>query len=193
MRLVVQPSPRIFGCTNVSLFMPQDIFSIPQLFGYLAFFFGVGCFLQKSDLRFKVFMAIECVSYVIHFWLLGNFTACASSAVSVGRSVAAIKSRSPWVAAFFVLLSLGMGVWLATSWLSTLPILASCIGTIALFTLSGVRMRLLMLVGTALWLVNNIASGSIGGTMLEVVILTTNSWTIYRLMREQAAPPTPAP
>jgi hypothetical protein len=137
-------------------------------------------------------MAIECVSYVIHFWMLGNFTACASSAVSVGRSVAAIYSRSYWMAALFVALSLAMGAWLATSWLSMLPIIASCIGTIALFTLSGVRMRLLMLVGTALWLINNIASGSIGGTMLEVVILSTNSWTILRMSREQAVQPPPA-
>jgi hypothetical protein len=165
--------------------MFHDAFSITQLFGYLAFFFGVGCFLQKNDVRFKVFMAIECVSYVIHFWLLGNLTACASSAVSVGRSLAAIRSRSRWVALIFVLLSLGMGVWLAKSWLSMLPIVASCIGTTALFLLSGIRMRLLMLIGTTLWLINNIASGSIGGTMLESVILTTNSWTIFRMMRDQ--------
>lgn len=174
-----------------------EIFSIPQLFGYLAFIFGVGCFLQKSDVRFKVFMAIECVSYVIHFWLLGNFTACASSAVSVGRSLAAIRSKSPWVAAFFVALSLAMGAWLATSWLSLLPIIASCVGTTALFLLHGVRMRLLMLVGTGLWLVNNIVSGSIGGTALEAVILTTNIWTIYRMLRDQRrdaeVPPVPEP
>jgi hypothetical protein len=175
--------------------MLQHIFSIPQLFGYLAFFFGVGCFLQKNDVRFKVFMAVECISYVIHFWLLGNPTACASSAVSVGRSLAAIRSRSRWVALIFVLLSLGMGVWLAKSWLSLLPIIASCIGTTALFLLSGIRMRALMLVGTTLWLINNIASGSIGGTMLEAVILTTNIWTIFRLMRDERrdAPVLPVP
>jgi hypothetical protein len=129
-------------------------------------------------------MTVECISYVIHFWLLGNYTACASSAVSVGRSVAAIRTRSPWVALFFVLLSLAMGAWLATSWLNMLPILASCGGTTALFLLKGVRMRLLMLVGTALWLVNNIVSGSIGGTMLEATIFVTNCWTIYRMVRE---------
>lgn len=165
--------------------MLHNIFSVPQLFGYLAFFFGVGCFLQKNDLRFKVFMSLECVSYVVHFWLLGNYTACASSAVSVGRSVAAIRTRSRWVALFFILLSLAMGAWLATSWLSMLPIIASCGGTTALFLLHGVRMRMLMLVGTCLWLINNILSGSIGGTMLESVILVTNLWTIFRLLRDE--------
>jgi Bacterial inner membrane protein len=161
--------------------MFHDLFALPQLFGYLAFIFGVGCFLQKSDLRFKAFMSIECVSYVIHFWLLGNPTAAASSAVSVGRSLASMRSRSPWVALFFVLLSLGMGVWLASGWLSLLPIAASCVGTTALFLLKGIRMRALMLLGTLLWLINNIVSGSYGGTLLELVILSTNSWTIWRL------------
>lgn len=164
--------------------MTGHIFSVTQIFGYLAFVFGVGCFLQKSDLRFKVFMTIECVSYVIHFWLLGNFTASASSAVSVGRSVAAIRTRSPWVALFFVCLSLACGVWLFKGWLSLLPIIASCIGTTALFLLHGIRMRLLMLVGTCLWLVNNIASGSIGGTMLETTVGLTNAFTIWRLVRD---------
>jgi Bacterial inner membrane protein len=164
----------------------SDLFSVPQLFGYVAFAFGVACFLQKSDLRFKIYMAIECVAYVIHFWLLGVPTAAASSAVSLGRSLASIRSQSPWVAAFFIALALGMGVWLYTGWLSLLPIMASCIGTTALFFFSGIRMRLLMLVGTTLWVVNNILSGSYGGTALELVILSTNSWTIWRLRRDAA-------
>ncbi|MFA9438641.1 YgjV family protein [Uliginosibacterium sp. sgz301328] len=159
--------------------------SVTQIFGYLAFAMGVSSFLQKSDQRFKIFMAAECVSYVIHFWLLGNYTAVASSAVSVGRSVAAIRTRSIWVALFFVALSLGFGIWLATSWLSFLPIIASCVGTLSLFLLHGVRMRCFMLIGTCLWLLNNILSGSIGGTMLEATVLATNLLTIRRLQLEQ--------
>ncbi|HSD39283.1 MAG TPA: YgjV family protein [Rhodocyclaceae bacterium] len=167
--------------------MIDSWFSLPQLFGYLAFLFGVACFLQKSDLRFKVFMTLECVSYVIHFALLGHYTAVASSAVSMGRSAAAIRTKSPWVALFFVLLSLSLGVWLAKSWVGMLPILASCIGTTALFLLSGIRMRLMMLIGTVLWLINNIAVGSIGGTLLEATVAATNVFTIWRMVRQQTA------
>lgn len=42
-----------------------------QLFGYLAFALGVASFLQKSDRRFKWFMAGECLAHVIHFLLHG--------------------------------------------------------------------------------------------------------------------------
>jgi hypothetical protein len=71
-------------------------------------------------------------------------------------------------------------------WLSLLPIAASCIGTTALFFLQGARMRALMLVGTLLWLVNNLLVGSIGGSALEAVLALTNLHTLWRMARRQA-------
>ncbi|HEX5126204.1 MAG TPA: YgjV family protein, partial [Rhodocyclaceae bacterium] len=88
-------------------------------------------------------------------------------------------------ALFFVALSISCGIWLFNGWLSMLPIIASCTGTLALFLLNGVTMRCVMLFGTSLWLVNNIFSGSIGGTMLEATILITNIYTIFRLRRDE--------
>lgn len=162
---------------------PETIFSVPQLFGYLAFVFGVGCFLQKRDLHFKVMMSLECLAYVIHFWLLGNLTAMASTAVSLGRSVVSIRTRSPWAGGFFICMSLAMGVLFYQGPFSVLPILAACCGTTALYWLDGIRMRALMMVGTLLWLLNNILSGSIGGTALELVIVFTNGYTMWRMRR----------
>jgi hypothetical protein len=162
-----------------------SVFSPAQLFGYAAFAFGVACFLQKNDLRLKALLSLECLSCVVHFWLLGNPTAAGVSAVSVTRSLVSMRSRSAWVAFAFMLCSAGMGLWLGTGWLSVLPVAASCVGTSALFLFSGIRMRLLMLVGASLWLTNNIVSGSIGGTLLELMILSANSWTIWRLHRDR--------
>jgi len=168
--------------------MLDHLLSPAQLLGYLAFIFGVGCFLQTDDRRFKTFMALECLSYVLHFWLLGQPTAVASSLVSLGRSLASMRSRSLWVALFFVGLSIGLGAWLATGWVSLLPIAASCIGTTALFLLTGLRMRLLMLVGTLLWVANNLIVGSIGGTALELTVAGVNGWTIWRMWRRPGEP-----
>ena len=44
-------------------------------------------------------------------------------------------------------------------------------------------MRLLMLCGTGMWIVNNAIAGSIGGTVLEVVVAVVNVSTIFRLYR----------
>ncbi len=172
-----------------------DAFSLTQLAGYMAFAFGMACFAQTDDRRFKLFMALECAAYVLHFALLGQPTAVASTSVSLLRSVASLKARKPWVGLFFVGLSMAAGVWLYSGWVSLLPIAASCIGTTALFFLSGLRMRLLMLCGTLLWLLNNLLVGSIGGSLLEACLAVSNLWTISRLARVswQAASPPASP
>ncbi len=163
----------------------SDWLSPAQGLGYLAFALGLACFAQKDDLRFKLFMAGECAAYALHFWLLGEPTAVASTLVSLGRSLASIRSRSPAVALVFIGLSAGLGLWLFKGWASLLPITASIIGTSALFFLQGLQMRLLMLVGTGLWVANNLLVGSIGGSLLELTLLATNSWTIQQMWREQ--------
>lgn len=161
------------------------LLSPAQLLGYAAFVFGVACFAQTDDRRFKLFMAAECAAYNGHFWLLGQPTAVASTTVSLLRSLASLKARSAALGLGFMALSAGLGLWLMQGWLSLLPIAASCIGTFALFFLQGLRMRALMLVGTLLWLLNNLLVGSIGGTALEAVLAATNAHTIWRLWRSR--------
>ena len=88
--------------------LPGDLagwFSPAQLLGYAAFGLGMACFLQTDDRRFKIFMALECAAYIGHFALLGQPTAVASTAVSLARSIAALRWRTPAVGVFFVWLS----------------------------------------------------------------------------------------
>jgi len=169
--------------------MAMDWFSPAQCLGYVAFVLGVGCFLQTDDRRFKWFMAGECLAYVLHFGLLGNPTAVASSLTSLTRSLLSLRTRSRWVAAAVIAANLGMGLALAHRPSDWLPLAASCLGTLALFTLQGVAMRLLMLCGTGLWIANNLIVGSIGGTALELVIAVINLSTIVRLLRRPANAP----
>lgn len=169
--------------------MPADWLSPAQLAGYVAFVLGVGSFLQTDDRRFKLWMLGECVAYVVHFALLGVPTAVASSLLSTIRSALSLKTRSLWVALAIVAANIAFGMMLATRWSDWLPLTASCLGTLALFLLEGIRMRLLMLVGTSLWIINNIIAGSIGGTALEVVVALANVTTIVRLLRQRTEQP----
>lgn len=166
-----------------------DWFSPAQLFGYVALVLGVGCFLQIDDRRFKWFMTGECLAYVVHFALLGNPTAVASSLISMTRSLLSLRTRSKWVAVVVVAANVGFGLAIATKPSDWLPLTASCLGTIALFTLQGIPMRLLMLCGTGLWIANNLIAGSIGGTALEVVVAAVNLVTIARMAREARISP----
>ena len=161
----------------------QNLLSLPQMFGWGAFVFGMACFFQSSDLRFKQFMSLECAAYVIHFLLLGQWTASASAMVSLGRSVASVLYPFKLVGWLFMSLSLICGYFLYTSWISWLPITASVLGTFALFFLNGIPMRLVMLVGTSLWLIHDYGVGSVGGTVLEAVLCIVNLTTIIQLWR----------
>jgi hypothetical protein len=90
--------------------MMIDWFSPAQCVGYVAFVLGVGCFLQSDDRRFKLFMAGECLAYIVHFALLGNPTAVASTSVSLLRSLLALRTRSLWVVALVIALNVGLGL-----------------------------------------------------------------------------------
>jgi len=167
--------------------MDTSWYSLPQLVGYAAFMLGVASFLQTDDRRFKLLMAGECLAYVLHFALLGHPTAVASSLVSLTRSVLALHTRSPWVAAAVVAVNVALGLVLAQAPADWLPLAASCLGTLALFLLQGIAMRAVMLCGTLLWIANNLIAGSIGGTALELVVAAVNGVTIWRLWRRARA------
>ncbi len=165
----------------------QQATSPAQLVGYLAFVLGVVTFAQKDDRRLKLLLVVQSATYVVHFWLLGEPAASAAAFVTALRALAAVKTRSGWVCAFFLLFGAALGVRFVTSWFSVLPVIASSIGTIALFNFSGLRMRLALFVATLLWLVNNVFSGSIGGSMLEASIAVANLYTMWRLSRGEGA------
>lgn len=165
-----------------------DWFSPAQCVGYVAFALGVGSFLQTDDRRFKLLMAGECLAYVVHFGLLGNPTAVASASMSLLRSLLALRTRALWVAALVVAANVALGLALARQPADWLPLGASCLGTLALFLLQGIPMRLLMLCGTCLWIANNVIAGSVGGTALEVVVACVNAGTIVRMARRRPAP-----
>jgi hypothetical protein len=161
-------------------------FSVAQCIGYVSFVLGVSAFLQKSDRKLKGLNSCQSLVYAVHFALLGNPTAAVSALLSGIRSFLSLKTRSPYLAAFFIVLNLGLGFALAKSAAGWLPVIGSCLATLAMFLMRGVRMRLVLLVSTSMWLANNILSGSIGGTLLETTIATINITTIIRLLQERA-------
>jgi hypothetical protein len=85
------------------------------------------------------------------------------------------------LAAAIIALNVAFGLVFAKNGVGWLPVLGACLGTIGFFLMRGVRMRLVLLAGTFLWLANNILSGSIGGTALEATIATVNIVTMTRI------------
>jgi hypothetical protein len=161
----------------------MQIFSPAQVVGYIALALGITAFLQKSDQRLKFYNASQSLVYALHFVLLGHLPACASSLVSSLRSFLALRYRSWWLGAAMIAANVGLGVAFAQSAAGWLPVIGSCIATVAIFTMQGIPFRVVLLSSTLLWLANNIITGSIGGTVLEVANAAINIWTMIRMAK----------
>ncbi len=162
---------------------PSWLLAPAQLPGYVAFALGVTAFLQRDDRRLKLFLTSESAAYVAHFLLLRNPTAASSAALTGVRALASLRIRSRRVAVLFMVAYLAMGAALSRSAAGWLPVVGSCFAPWGMFTLSGIRMRLLLLGSTLLWIVNNVLSGSVGGTVLEAFIAVSSVTTILRMAR----------
>lgn len=158
-----------------------QFFTPAQIAGYAAFLLGVAAFLQRDDRRLKILLAGESFSYLVHFVLLGNPPAASSAAVSGTRTLFSLRYRSKRLAVVFMSISIAFGAVLVNKATGWLPVLGTSFATWGLFTQHGIRMRLLVLVSTFLWLTNNIISGSIGGTVLEAFIAIASLSTIARM------------
>jgi len=170
----------------------HGLLSPAQLVGYVAFALGVYAFLQKDDRRLKAMIGVQASSYAVHFLLLGSTAAAAASAVTAVRSVLSLYTRSRYVALAILATHLAVGFATAKSLAGWLPVLASCLGTIGFFFLEGIRLRLILLNATACWLANNLILGSIGGTLLELLLGAVNATTTYRLWRADRRAASPA-
>jgi hypothetical protein len=166
----------------------MGLFSPAQLVGYIALALGITAFLQKSDDRLKFFNATQGLFYALHFVLLGNLPASASSLTSSVRSFLALRYRSWVLGTVMFCVNVGLGAAFVRTRAGWLPIIGSCIATVAIFTLKGIPFRSMLLASTLLWLANNIITGSIGGTLLEVANATINITTMIRMLRGARTP-----
>ncbi|WP_153448853.1 YgjV family protein [Vibrio algicola] len=163
----------------------QYLFDLPfaQWLGFLSFALGISTFYQKDDRKLKLVMLVFQLNNVLHFYLLGSDISAISTLLSFLRTATAIRTSSKIAATIFIIVSVALGLWIANGPLDLLPILGSILGTIAVFLLKGIQMRIAFIVGAMCWLANNIIVGSIGGSLLEATLLTVNLFTIMRLYR----------
>ncbi len=159
----------------------QYTYLIAQIFGLFSFAIGLFAFYQKKDAKLKLWMAVLCLMNVFHFILLSSFSSAFCAAVSMVRNLITIKVRSRLVMVVFLLFSCVGFLTIQRQSEVLGGVLGICVGTYSLFMLDGIRLRLGLLTGSLLWLGNNIALGSIGGSLLEACSATMNIVTLYRL------------
>jgi len=159
--------------------------SFAQILGFISFALGISTFYQKDDRKLKIIMLVFNFNTLLHFYLLGSMTSALSAALSALRTGSSIFISSKYIAIVFIVLGLIFGLTIADNWWDMWPIIGTSIGTYAVFSLNGIAMRIAFLFGAVCWLINNILVGSIGGTMLEVTLISINLLTIYRLFHSK--------
>ena len=164
--------------------MTIDYLSLPQMLGYATFLLSMVTFSQKQDRRLKIWMSVQTLLYASHLYLMGNPAAAAGALLAVVRNMLSLRTTAWSVALLLLSTNVLLGLFLVKAVWNALPLLAVAIATVSIFRLQGMQMRLGVLCATLLWLVNNILTGSIGGTALELMIATVSSITIFRFYRD---------
>lgn len=175
-------------------FMQINPWSIAQMTGYIATLVVILAVSLKDEKKFTMILAGSMFAFSIHYALLAAWTSAFTTALigfgqclwlmypAVSRGVKHVVSLV-FLAAFSTVLFM--------TWEGNRSILPWLIGVNSIYAFSylkGIRMRVQILVTTALWLVNAFAVGSIGQMITSVITLTVSAWTIHQLLKDTKRP-----
>ncbi len=163
--------------------MTTDVFNPAQMMGYVTFLCSIIAFYQKQDRRLKFWLTGQTLLYASHFFLMGNPAAMVSALLSATRNALSIYTRALWVVLLLLSANALMGFITVKTFWNLLPLLGTAVATLSMFLLQGIRLRLGLFCSTLLWLANDILTGSIGGTTMELMNGLINCITMIRLYR----------
>ncbi len=162
-----------------------------QTIGFFGFGMSLLTFLSNNNEKFMIRMTIASFIWAIHFLLLNALSAGFLNAIDVIKNLLAIKYPfNKKISSVIVLLYICIGWYLYTfvdtgtpseKLLNLLPVGASILSTIILFTLKGVWMRIAFTTLLLAWFTYNLSHGSIGGALTDFVLFITGIYGIYTM------------
>lgn len=155
-----------------------------QFFGLLALVICLLAFASKNDDRLLVLLISANVAFALQFVFFSSWTAAALTVLVIVRIVLARRYMgSQWVMWVVLMANLVAAALTWREWVDALPLTAATLGTIAMFLLRGIPLRIMLGLAALAWMLNNLLIGSIGGTLAEGMIFVTNVITIIRMAR----------
>lgn len=155
-----------------------------QFFGLLSLILCLLAFSSKQDDRLLKLLLSANVAFALQFMIFESWTAAALTLLVIVRIALARRYPGSKVAMAMVLAASGvasMFTW--QSWADLPAIVAMVLGTVGMFMLRGIPMRVFLGLAALTWMLSHILVGSVGGTLAEVLVFLTNAITIYRLYR----------
>lgn len=162
----------------------SSAFLAGQFFGLVALGICLVAFSSKNDDRLLVLLISANVAFALQFLFFNSWTAAVLTLLVIVRIVLARRyTGSQWVMWGVLAANLIAAALTWRDWIDLLPLIAATLGTVTMFQLRGIPMRVGLGLAALAWMLNNLAIGSIGGTLAEGLIFVTNLITIVRLTR----------
>ncbi|PAV24752.1 hypothetical protein CF392_14580 [Tamilnaduibacter salinus] len=155
-----------------------------QVVGLIALGFCIAGFASTRDERLMGLLIGANVAFATQYALFQSWTAAALTVLVIVRIGLARRFLGSVPVMMGMLAVSAVAVVLTWQrWIDVFPTTAMLLGTIGMFMLRGIPMRLFLAGAGLAWMANNIAIGSIGATLAEGLVVVTNLVTIVRLSR----------
>jgi len=164
------------------------IFYFVQIVGLIGFLICSYGFTRSEDKKLKIFVGIGTTIIATHFYFMGAFSASVAALIASSRYLFAYKNNKKWnkvICLMYILFYIVAAYFTAKFPIDFLPLVAGVISTISLFLLKSILMRVGILTTSFLWLIHNVHKHSLGGIALEIMVISTNIFTIIKLSKDK--------
>lgn len=160
-----------------------NINPIGQTIGFIWFFLSLIAYLNKKDTNTQIIHGISLAFWSLHFYSIWLLEWSIVNAIWSVRGFASVKYK--WnnkVLLLFLLLYIPSLFLTYKNLLSIIPFTWATLNTIAFFKLKWIKMRLLLILCSSLWLIYNYIWHSIWWLVVNVFLILANTITIIRLI-----------
>lgn len=170
-----------------------DIFSWPQVVGYIALVTYVLAYTFRTDNGIKIGFSVSNIFWIVHYYFINAQTAALTTAIITIRNLLSLNAetipakRKMLIAAgvSVLLIIAGLATWAGP--VSIIPVVATIAATYGFLYVHGMRLRKFFLLLDAAWLLHAVLVSSIGGLIYATGALLVNGYMIVKITRENAA------
>ncbi|MBB3191350.1 YgjV family protein [Halomonas cerina] len=155
-----------------------------QFFGLVSLLLCLLAFASRQDERLMVLLIGANVAFALQFLCFASWTAAALTVLVIVRIALARRYPGHPGVMVGVLAASGLAALLTWQGWADLPaVVAMVLGTVSMFLLRGIPMRIFLGLAALAWMLSHALVGAVGGTVAEALVVITNAITIWRLAR----------
>lgn len=154
-----------------------------QAVGFVALVLCIAAFASKDDDRLLVILIFGNAAFALQYALFGAWAASGITALNMLRVFLARRMPRNRIAMLLIVaatVAVAAATWQHAT--DLFPLAAGIVGTISIFMLRGIPMRVGLIFTALCWITITALIGSYGALAAEVLILATNLVTVGRLI-----------